>query len=97
VSGTAGKRFDRLREYEMKRAEIEERVIRTVAETMNVAPERLTAETSFVSDLDADSVAMVDVLMALEDAFGIELIDKYKQEIKTVADAIDCVVAQLPA
>ena len=81
----------------MKRSEIEETVLRTIAETMNVAPERVTAETSFEGDLDADSVAMVDVLMALEDAFGVELVDKYKQEIKTVADVIDGVVAQLPA
>ena len=81
----------------MKRSEIEETVLRTIAETMNVAPERVKPETSFVDDLDADSVAMVDVLMALEDAFGVELVDKYKQEIKTVADVIDGVVAQLPA
>ena len=81
----------------MKRSEIEETVLRTIAETMNVAPERVKPETSFEGDLDADSVAMVDVLMALEDAFGVELVDKYKQEIKTVADVIDGVVAQLPA
>lgn len=81
----------------MKRSEIEETVLRTIAETMNIAPERLTAETSFADDLDADSVAMVDVLMALEDVFGVNLVDQYKQEIKTVADVIDGVVAQLPA
>ena len=75
---------------------IEERVIQTIAETLNVAPERLTQQTSFVTDLDADSVAMVDVLMALEDALGVSILDKYEQNIKTVADAIDCVVAQLP-
>ena len=80
----------------MKRPEIEETVMRTIAETMNVARERLTPETSFVDDLDADSVAMVDVLMALEDALGVSILDKYEQNIKTVADAIDCVVAQLP-
>ena len=80
----------------MKRSEIEQSVMRTVAETMNVAPERLTTETSFANDLDADSVAMVDVLMALEDAFGVNILDKYKLEIKTVADAIDCIVTQLP-
>ena len=79
----------------MKRPEIEEIVLRTIAETMNVAPERVTAETSFVDDLDADSVAMVDVLMALEDAFAISLVDQYKQEVKTVDDVIGFVVAQL--
>lgn len=80
----------------MKRPEIEETVLRTIAETMNVAPERVKPETSFEGDLDADSVAMVDVLMALEDAFGVNILDKYKQDIKTVSDAIDCVAAQLP-
>ena len=79
----------------MKPSEIEENVLRIIAETLNVAPERLTKQTSFVTDLDADSVAMVDVLMALEDAFAISLVDQYKQEVKTVEDVIGFVVAQL--
>ena len=78
----------------MKPSEIEEKVLRTIAETLNVAPERLSKQTSFVTDLDADSVAMVDVLMALEDAFAINLVDQYKQEVKTVGDVIGFVVAQ---
>ena len=41
----------------MNRPEIEESVMRITAETMNIAPERLTAETSFADDLDADSMA----------------------------------------
>ena len=79
----------------MRPSEIEENVLRIIAETLNVAPERLTKQTSFVTDLDADSVAMVDVLMALEDAFAISLVDQYKQEVKTVDDVIGFVVAQL--
>ena len=79
----------------MKPSEIEENVLRTIAETLNIAPDRLSTETSFVTDLDADSVAMVDVLMALEDAFGVNLVDQYKQEVKTVGDVIGFVVAQL--
>lgn len=81
----------------MNRSELEEGVIRTIAETMNISPERLKAETSFVDDLDADSVAMVDVLMALEDAFGVRLVDEYNQQIKTVGDAVDFVARQLSA
>ena len=79
----------------MNRAEVEEGVLRSIAETLNVAPERLTTQTSFVADLDADSVAMVDVLMALEDAFGVNLVDQYKQEVKTIGDVVGFVVAQL--
>ena len=81
----------------MNRSELEEGVIRTIAEAMNIPPERLKAETSFVDDLDADSVAMVDVLMALEDAFGVRLVDEYDQKIKTVGDAVDFVARQLSA
>ena len=81
----------------MTPSELEEGVIRSIAETMNIPPERLKAETSFVDDLDADSVAMVDVLMALEDAFGARFIDKYDQQIKTVGDAVDFVARQLSA
>ena len=81
----------------MTPSELEEGVIRTIAETMNVPPERVKAETSFVDDLDADSVAMVDVLMALEDAFGVRLVDEYDRQIKTVGDAVDLVYRQLSA
>jgi len=70
--------------------------MRSIAETMNIAPERLTAETSLADDPGPDSVAMVDVLMALKDALGVKLVDKYNQEIKTVGDIVGFIVAQLP-
>lgn len=79
----------------MKPSELEERVISIIAETLNIAPERLTPQSSFAADLDADSVAMVDVLMALEDDFSISLVDQYKREVATVGDVIGFVAAQL--
>ena len=79
----------------MNRAGIEESVLRSIAETLNIAPERLTAQTSFASGLDADAVAMIDVLMALEETFGVNLVDRYPRDAKTVGDVVGFVVAQL--
>jgi acyl carrier protein len=46
-------------------------------------------ETSFVDDLDADSISLVELIMGLEDEYGIEIEDEDAEKIKTVKDAID--------
>lgn len=49
----------------------------------------ITLETSFVDDLDADSISLVELIMGLEDEYGIEIEDEDAEKIKTVKDAID--------
>jgi acyl carrier protein len=49
----------------------------------------ITMETSFVDDLDADSISLVELIMGLEDEYGIEIEDEDAEKIKTVKDAID--------
>ncbi len=50
---------------------------------------KITLETSFVDDLDADSISLVELIMGLEDEYGIEIEDEDAEKIKTVKDAID--------
>ena len=68
---------------------VEERVIEIVSEQMGVSKDQVTRETSFVNDLGADSLDTVELVMALEENFSIEIPDEDAEKIRTVQDAID--------
>lgn len=68
---------------------IEERVKKIVAEQLGVKEEEITPEASFVDDLGADSLDTVELVMALEEEFEIEIPDEEAEKIETIQDAID--------
>ena len=70
-------------------ASVSERVIDIVAEQLGVDKEKITAETSFVNDLGADSLDTVELVMELEEEFDIQIPDDQAEKIKTVGEAID--------
>ena len=75
-----------------------EKLCALIAEQFNVDPESITMETSFADDLNADSVDIVDLSMALEEEFGIEeLGEDEASSITTVGDLVDLVQAKLDA
>jgi len=59
-----------------------------IAEQLGVDADEITPETSFVDDLGADSLDTVELVMALEEEFGIEIPDEDAEKISTVDDAI---------
>lgn len=59
------------------------------ARSLQVAPEKVKLEASFVDDLKADSLAVVELVLALEEKFEIEIPDEDTERIKTVKDAVD--------
>ena len=67
---------------------IEERVIKMVAEQLGVKEEDVKVTSSFVEDLGADSLDTVELIMALEEEFDAEIPDEEAEKIATVADAI---------
>ncbi len=73
----------------MTEQEIEAKVIDIVAEQMNADREKITRETSFVEDLNADSLDTVELVMEFEDEFETSIPDDQAEQIKTVGQAID--------
>jgi len=68
---------------------INERIKQIVAEQLGVDEEQVTNEASFMDDLGADSLDTVELVMALEEEFDIEISDEDAEKIQNVQDAID--------
>ena len=69
-------------------ASVEQKVKDIIVEQLGVDPEQVTPEASFVDDLGADSLDTVELVMALEEEFNLEIPDEEAEKIATVGDAI---------
>lgn len=68
--------------------DIFEKVKEIVAEKLHIAPERITLESNFKKDFEADSIDLFELVMTMEDAFNVELDDDAVVGIETVADVV---------
>ncbi len=66
-----------------------DRVKKIVVEHLGVDADKVTEEASFIDDLGADSLDIVELVMAFEEEFGVEIPDDAAEKIATVKDAID--------
>lgn len=69
--------------------EIEVKVKELICEQLEVSEGELTPESSFIEDLKADSLAVVELVLALEQEFELEIPDEDTEQIKTVKNALD--------
>src|SRR5262249_11397985 len=76
---------------------VEQRVKEIICSQLEVSPEQVKLEASFTDDLKADSLAVVELVLALEEAFSIEIPDEDTEQIKTVKDAIEYIKAHVSA
>ncbi len=72
---------------------VEKKVKEIVAEQLGKDSNEVTIDASFIDDLGADSLDIVELVMAMEDEFGIEIPDEEAEKIKTVKDVIDYIKA----
>ncbi len=67
---------------------VERRVIEIIVEQLGVSEEEVTLEASFIEDLGADSLDLVELIMAMEEEFSIEISDEDAEKIQTVQDVV---------
>ena len=75
---------------------IENRVKEIIIEQLGVAPDQVTEQASFVDDLGADSLDTVELVMALEEEFKLEIPDDEAEKITTVGQAIEYIKSHVP-
>jgi acyl carrier protein len=78
----------------MDEAAILEKIREVVADKLDADPNDVVEGASFVDDLGADSLDVVELIMGLEDEFGIEISDEEAEKIRTVGDAVRFIAAQ---
>lgn len=72
---------------------VEERVQKIVCEQLGISPEEAKLEASFIDDLGADSLDTVELVMAFEEEFEIEIPDEEAEEIATIKNAVDYITS----
>ena len=79
----------------MTGSDVTERVRALIANNLDVPLEQVVPAASFVNDLQADSLAIVELVLALEEEFGVEIPDEATEKIKSVQDAIDYIAQRV--
>ena len=67
----------------------EERLKKIIADQLSVSEDEVVPEASFIEDLNADSLDLVELIMSLEEEFNVKISDEEAEKIRTVQDAID--------
>jgi acyl carrier protein len=79
----------------MERAEIESKMTELLVEELGLDADKITMDATFEEDLEVDSLGVVELLMALEDNFGVAIPDEEAESIGTVGQAVDIVEQKL--
>jgi|TARA_Y100000996_G_C22122834_1_gene478837 acyl carrier protein len=72
--------------------EIKQKVISLIAEQLGKSENEVTLDSQFIEDLGADSLDLVELIMSMEDEFGVEIADEDAEKILKVSDAVDYVI-----
>lgn len=79
----------------MERSAIEAKMVDLLVEELGIDRDKITMESKFEEDLEVDSLGVVELLMALEDNFDVNIPDEEAETITTVAQAVDVVAAKI--
>lgn len=76
---------------------VEDKIRSIISEQLGVKPEEVNPQASFIDDLGADSLDTVELIMALEEEFGVEIPDEDAEKMTTVGDAIKYIEEKAPS
>jgi len=79
----------------MERPELEAKLTGLLVDELGLDRDKITMEATFEEDLEVDSLGVVELLMTLEDTFGIQIADEEAESIVTVGQAVDVVLQKL--
>ncbi|MBT8200784.1 MAG: acyl carrier protein [Acidimicrobiia bacterium] len=79
----------------MDRAEVETKLKAVLVDELGLDADKVTMDASFDQDLEVDSLGVVELLMALEDNFGVAIPDEEAENIGTVGQAVDVVISKM--
>ena len=79
----------------MERPELEAKLTGLLVDELGLDRDKITMEATFEEDLEVDSLDVVELLMTLEDTFGIQIADEEAESIVTVGQAVDVVLQKL--
>lgn len=79
----------------MDRSQVQAKMRELLVEELGLDASKITDEATFEEDLEVDSLGVVELLMALEDEFGVRIPDEEAEEITSVGEAVDLVLAKL--
>ena len=80
----------------MEREELLKKIKAIAADKLSISEEQVTPEASFIDDLGADSLDTVELVMALEDEFTLDIPDEEAEKLTTVGKAMDYILANIP-
>ena len=72
-----------------------EKLQKIISEVLNVGEDEITMDTTFVDDLGADSIDLIELIMNLEEEYGISISDEEAVKLKTVGDVVDFINSQV--
>jgi len=79
----------------MERDELLKKIKAIISDKLSISEDQVTEEASFIDDLGADSLDTVELVMALEDEFGMDIPDEEAEKLTTVGKAMDYILAHL--
>lgn len=79
----------------MEREELLKKVRAIVSDKLSISEDQVTEQASFIEDLGADSLDTVELVMALEDEFGLDIPDEEAEKLTTVGKAIDYILGRV--